>query len=34
MGMGEVVRVNQKTYTVRFDSGGTYAEDKSMIYPA
>lgn len=30
---GEVIRVNTKTYTIRFDSGFTCAQDKSWIKP-
>lgn len=30
-GRGVVVRVNKKTYTIKFASGGTYARDKSYI---
>ena len=28
---GTVTRVNKKTYTITFDSGGTYARDKSFV---
>jgi len=28
---GTVTRVNKKTYTVKFDSGGTYARDKTFM---
>jgi len=30
-GDGEVVRVNKKTYSIKFDSGGTYPRDKTYI---
>jgi hypothetical protein len=30
-GDGEIVRVNRKTYTIKFASGGTYTRDKSYI---
>jgi hypothetical protein len=30
-GDGEIVRVNRKTYTIKFASGGTYTRDKSFI---
>jgi hypothetical protein len=30
-GDGEIVKVNRKTYTIKFASGGTYARDKSFI---
>ncbi len=30
-GTGVVVRVNKKTYSIKFDSGGTYARDKSWV---
>jgi len=30
-GTGTVTRVNQKTYTIRFDSGGTWPRDKSYV---
>lgn len=30
-GEGEIIRVNKKTYTIKFTSGGTYARDKSYI---
>lgn len=32
-GEGEVVRVNKKTYSVRFASGSTYARDKTYVRP-
>jgi hypothetical protein len=32
-GSGEVVRVNAKSYSIRFDSGSTYARDKSYVRP-
>jgi hypothetical protein len=32
-GAGEVVRVNSKSYTVKFDRGFTYARDKSYVRP-
>jgi hypothetical protein len=32
-GIGTVIRVNKKTYSIHFDSGGTYARDKSWIQP-
>jgi hypothetical protein len=32
-GLGIVTRVNKKTYSIRFSSGGTYARDKSFIRP-
>jgi hypothetical protein len=30
-GDGEIVKVNRKTYTIKFASGGTYTRDKSFI---
>jgi hypothetical protein len=30
-GAGEVMRVNKKTYTIRFESGGTYAREKVYV---
>lgn len=30
-GEGTVTRVNKKSYTIKFESGGTYARDKSYI---
>jgi len=33
-GKGTVVRVNKKTYSIRFESGSTYARDKSFVRPA
>lgn len=30
-GQGVITRVNKKTYTIKFASGGTYARDKSYI---
>lgn len=30
-GNGEVTRVNTKTYSIKFDSGGTYPRDKTFI---
>lgn len=30
-GDGEVVRVNTKTYSIKFDHGGTYARDKTFV---
>jgi hypothetical protein len=30
-GDGEIIRVNRKTYTIKFASGGTYTRDKSFI---
>lgn len=30
-GDGEVTRVNKKSYSIKFDSGGTYARDKTYI---
>jgi hypothetical protein len=32
-GAGEVLRVNSKSYTVKFDRGFTYARDKSYVRP-
>ena len=32
-GSGEVVQVNTKSYSIRFDSGSTYARDKSYVRP-
>lgn len=33
MGTGVVARINKKTYTIKFDTGGTYTQDKSWIRP-
>jgi len=30
-GDGEITRVNKKSYSIRFDSGGTYPRDKTYI---
>jgi len=30
-GWGIVMRVNRKTYSIRFDSGGTYTRDKTFV---
>ena len=30
-GEGEVTRVNKKTYSIKFDSGGTYPRDKTYV---
>ena len=33
-GTGTVVRVNKKTYSIRFASGSTYARDKTFVRPS
>jgi hypothetical protein len=30
-GDGEIIKVNRKSYTIKFASGGTYARDKSFV---
>jgi hypothetical protein len=32
-GVGQVVRINKKTYSIRFGSGSAYARDKSFVKP-
>ena len=32
-GVGEVVRVNKKTYSIKFRSGSTYAREKTFVKP-
>jgi len=32
-GIGEVVRVNRKTYSIRYESGSVYAREKTFVKP-